>query len=65
LFDFMPLELGTVRGFKTRFHLYTVPGQVFYDASRKSIGGKRHARENGPRLSAEALGSDWHPTAKH
>jgi hypothetical protein len=33
----MPLELGTVRGFKTRFHLYTVPGQVFYDASRKLI----------------------------
>ncbi|MBA3323223.1 MAG: GTPase domain-containing protein [Pyrinomonadaceae bacterium] len=36
-FDFMPLDLGTVRGFKTRFHLYTVPGQVFYDASRKLI----------------------------
>jgi mutual gliding-motility protein MglA len=36
-FDFMPLELGTVRGFKTRFHLYTVPGQVYYDASRKLI----------------------------
>src|SRR6266850_1819155 len=36
-FDFMPLELGTVRGFKTRFHLYTVPGQVFYEASRKLI----------------------------
>src|SRR5256885_115839 len=36
-FDFMPIELGTVRGFKTRFHLYTVPGQVFYDASRKLI----------------------------
>ena len=36
-FDFLPLELGTVRGFKTRFHLYTVPGQVFYDASRKLI----------------------------
>ncbi len=36
-FDFMPLELGTVRGFKTRFHLYTVPGQVFYDASRRLI----------------------------
>ena len=33
----MPLELGTVRGFKTRFHLYTVPGQVYYDASRKLI----------------------------
>src|SRR5579884_2553704 len=37
LFDFLPLDLGTVRGFKTRFHLYTVPGQVFYDASRKLI----------------------------
>ena len=34
-FDFLPLDLGTVRGFRTRFHLYTVPGQVFYDASRK------------------------------
>ena len=36
-FDFLPLDLGTVRGFKTRMHLYTVPGQVFYDASRKLI----------------------------
>jgi signal recognition particle receptor subunit beta len=36
-FDFMPLDLGTVGGFKVRFHLYTVPGQVFYDASRKLI----------------------------
>ena len=36
-FDFLPLELGEIRGFKTRFHLYTVPGQVFYDASRKLI----------------------------
>jgi len=36
-FDFLPLDLGTVRGFKTRFHLYTVPGQVMYDASRKLI----------------------------
>src|SRR5438046_3813675 len=36
-FDFMPLELGTVRGFKTRFHLYTVPGQVFYEAYSKLI----------------------------
>lgn len=36
-FDFLPLDLGTVRGFKTRFHLYTVPGQVFYEASRKLI----------------------------
>jgi signal recognition particle receptor subunit beta len=36
-FDFLPLDLGTVRGFKTRLHLYTVPGQVFYEASRKLI----------------------------
>lgn len=36
-FDFLPLELGEIRGFKTRFHLYTVPGQVFYEASRKLI----------------------------
>ena len=36
-FDFMPLDLGSVNGFKTRFHLYTVPGQVFYNAARKLI----------------------------
>lgn len=36
-FDFLPLALGDIRGFKIRFHLYTVPGQVFYDASRKLI----------------------------
>ncbi len=36
-FDFLPLDLGVIRGFKTRFHLYTVPGQVFYEASRKLI----------------------------
>ena len=36
-FDFLPLDLGDIRGFKARFHLYTVPGQVFYDASRKLI----------------------------
>jgi len=36
-FDFLPLALGNIRGFKVRFHLYTVPGQVFYDASRKLI----------------------------
>ena len=36
-FDFLPLSMGEVRGFKTRFHLYTVPGQVFYDASRRLI----------------------------
>ncbi|MBI5587119.1 MAG: GTPase domain-containing protein [Deltaproteobacteria bacterium] len=36
-FDFLPLTLGDIKGFKTRFHLYTVPGQIFYDASRKLI----------------------------
>jgi signal recognition particle receptor subunit beta len=36
-FDFLPLALGDIKGFKVRFHLYTVPGQVFYAASRKLI----------------------------
>ncbi len=36
-FDFLPLDVGDIRGYKTRFHLYTVPGQVIYDASRKLI----------------------------
>ena len=36
-FDFLPIDLGEVKGFKTRFHLYTVPGQGYYNASRKLI----------------------------
>ena len=36
-FDFLPIEFGQIRGFRTRFHLYTVPGQVFYNSSRKLI----------------------------
>ena len=36
-FDFLPLEFKNIRGFKTRFHLYTVPGQVFYESSRRLI----------------------------
>lgn len=36
-FDFLPVDLGEIRGFKTRFHLYTVPGQVYYNASRRLI----------------------------
>ena len=36
-FDFLPLDVGEIRGFHARFHLYTVPGQVIYDASRKLI----------------------------
>ena len=41
-FDFLPVDLGTIRGFKTRFHLYTVPGQVYYNASRKLILALKH-----------------------
>jgi signal recognition particle receptor subunit beta len=36
-FDFLPVDLGTIRGFKVKFHLYTVPGQVYYNASRRLI----------------------------
>ncbi len=36
-FDFMPLDLGSIQGYQTKFHLYTVPGQVFYNASRKLV----------------------------
>lgn len=36
-FDFLPLSIGDVRGFKTRFHLYTIPGQTFYEVSRQFI----------------------------
>ena len=36
-FDFLPVDIGTIKGFKTRFHLYTVPGQIYYNASRKLI----------------------------
>ena len=36
-FDFLPVDLGTIRGFKTRFHLYTVPGQIYYNASRRVV----------------------------
>ncbi len=36
-FDFLPLTVGTVKGLRTRFHLYTVPGQSFYNASRKLV----------------------------
>ncbi len=36
-FDFLPLDLGKVRGFSTRFHLYTVPGQVLYERTRVAV----------------------------
>jgi mutual gliding-motility protein MglA len=45
-FDFLPVDLGSIRGFKTRFHLYTVPGQVYYNASRKLILQRHRAEAN-------------------
>lgn len=61
-FDFMPLDLGTVGGFKTRFHLYTVPGQHFYNAARKlilrGVDGIVFVADSAPhrlRANAEAL----------
>jgi len=58
-FDFLPIDLGQIRGLRTRFHLYTVPGQVFYDASRKLIlrgvdGIVFVADSQGERLDANA-----------
>ena len=57
-FDFLPLSLGEIRGFKTRFHLYTVPGQVFYDASRKLILQGRRRRGLRRRLPDRAHGGE-------
>ncbi|HZW99714.1 MAG TPA: ADP-ribosylation factor-like protein [Trueperaceae bacterium] len=61
-FDFLPLDLGKVNGFKTRFHLYTVPGQVFYNSSRKlilrGVDGVVFVADSGPdrlRANAESL----------
>ena len=50
-FDFLPLSLGEIRGFKTRFHLYTVPGQVFYDASPQAHPQGRRRRHLRGRLA--------------
>src|SRR5436305_15074642 len=54
-FDFLPLSLGEIRGFKTRFHLYPVHGQVFYDASRKLIlkGVERGESAGGPQTDGK------------
>src|SRR5437588_12310004 len=58
-FDFLPVDLGTIRGFKTRFHLYTVPGQVYYNASRKLI----LKGVDGSCSSRTAKSSAWKPTS--
>lgn len=36
-FDFLPIELGQIQGLTTRFHLYTVPGQIYYQRSRRAV----------------------------
>ena len=56
-FDFLPLSLGQIRGFRTRFNLYTVPGQVFYDASRKVILMRVGGRGASP---LNVTRSPWH-----
>ena len=59
-FDFLPVDLGTIRGFKTRFHLYTVPGQVYYNASRKLI----LKGVDGVVFVADSQSSGWKPTSR-
>ncbi len=61
-FDFLPLNLGTLRGFQVRFHLYTVPGQVFYAASRrlilKGVDGLVFVADSNP-LRLDANAESW------
>lgn len=62
-FDFLPMNLGTLRGFQVRFHLYTVPGQVFYEASRrlilKGVDGLAFVADSDPlRVDANAESMD-------
>ena len=71
-FDFLPVDLGTIRGFKTRFHLYTVPGQVYYNASRKlilkGVDGVVFVADSHPtRLDAnsESMDNLYHNLAEH
>jgi signal recognition particle receptor subunit beta len=66
-FDFLPIDLGTIAGFETRFHLYTVPGQSYYRLSRRAVlqgldglvfvADSHPAREQSNRESLEDLGS--------
>ena len=66
-FDFLPIDLGTIAGFETRFHLYTVPGQTYYRLSRRAVlqgldavvfvADSHPAREQANRESLEDLGS--------
>src|ERR1043165_4200895 len=60
-FDFLPLDLGTVAGMRTKFQLYTVPGQVYYDATRKLVlqgcDGVVFVADSNPDLMAENIES--------
>ena len=72
-FDFLPVDLGTIRGFKTRFHLYTVPGQVYYNASpqadpqgrgRGGIRGRQPDRADGSQHRVDAEPVRQHGAAR-
>ncbi len=60
-FDFLPLDLGRIRGFSTKFHLYTVPGQVYYNAVRKivlrGVDGVVFVADSGPDKIGENIES--------
>ncbi|MBN2036798.1 MAG: hypothetical protein JW768_08665 [Chitinispirillaceae bacterium] len=60
-FDFLPLDLGTIKGFSTKFQLYTVPGQVYYNATRKlvlrGVDGVVFVADSGPDKTAENIES--------
>ncbi|MEN8374394.1 MAG: gliding-motility protein MglA [Gemmatimonadota bacterium] len=60
-FDFLPLDLGSISGFRTRLQLYTVPGQVYYDATRKLVlrgaDGVVFVADSQPRVLAENVTS--------
>lgn len=60
-FDYLPLELGTISGFRIRFQLYTVPGQVYYDSTRKLVlqgaDGVVFIADSSPRRQEENLES--------
>ena len=68
-FDFLPVDLGSIRGFKTRFHLYTVPGQVYYNASHQvdpqGRGRDRVRRRFADRAHGSESQSDAEPVRQH
>ncbi len=71
-FDFLPLDLGEIKGFNVRFHLYTVPGQVLYANSRKlilkSVDGVifvADSQSERTEANIESMQDLWHNLAEH